>query len=192
MKRTATALCLCLIAVSGLTMGARAEILYSPPPVEITTPETVDTRLGTLEFPQGYPTRTTAQKLADEMLYLHGIEAFVNSIQGVSMWALRKGFAEVGIQDNEFIVFPEMMDSKSLFLTANADTYYFWGNVNLKDGPMVVETPPNVLGIFDDFWFNYISDFGLPGPDRGTGGKYLLVPPGYDGDLPTAKGSPCA
>ena len=58
------------------------------------------------------------------MLYLHGIESFVNSIQGVSMWALRKGFAEHGIKDNEFIIFPEMMDSKSLFLTANADTYY--------------------------------------------------------------------
>jgi hypothetical protein len=50
---------------------------------------------------------------------------------------------------------------------------------------MVVETPPNTLGIFDDFWFRYISDFGLPGPDRGMGGKFLLVPPGYEGELPT-------
>lgn len=184
MKRTTKAVGLSLLAAGGLVTGANAEITYSPPPVEITTPETVETRLGTLEFPQGYPTRETAQKLADEMLYLHGIESFVNSIQGVSMWALRKGFAEHGIMDNEFIVFPEMMDSKSLFLTANADTYYFWGNVNLKDGPMVVETPPDVLGIFDDFWFNYIADFGLPGYDRSLGGKYLLVPPGYEGELP--------
>ncbi len=165
--------------------NAQESISYKPIPKEITTPEKVETKLGTLSFPKGYPSEDTALRLSDEMLYLHGIEAFVNSIQGVSMWALRKGFAKFGIQDNEFIIFPEMMDSKSIFLTANADTYYFWGNINLKDGPKVVETPPNTLGIFDDFWFRYISDFGLPGPDRGMGGKYLLVPPGYDGDLPT-------
>ena len=98
--------------------------------------------------------------------------------------ALRKGFAEVGIGDNEFIVFSELMDSKSLFLTANADTVYFWGNVSLAEGPMVVETPPNSLGVMDDFWFRWVGDFGLPGPDRGNGGRYLLVPEGYDGPLP--------
>jgi hypothetical protein len=48
----------------------------------------------------------------------------------------------------------------------------------------VVETPPAVLGTIDDMWFNWVVDFGFPGPDRGAGGKYLLVPPGYDGELP--------
>ncbi|WP_328412113.1 DUF1254 domain-containing protein [Nocardia sp. NBC_00403] len=76
------------------------------------------------------------------------------------------------------------MDSQSLFLTANADTVYYLGFVDLTGGPMVVETPPASLGIFDDMWFQWIIDFGLPGPDRGAGGKYLLVPPGYDGALP--------
>jgi len=33
-----------------------------------------------------------------------------------------------------------------LFLTANADTVYFWGNLDLSNGPLVVETPPKVLG----------------------------------------------
>lgn len=99
-----------------------------------------------------------------------------------------KEFAEFGIQDNEFIIFPEMMDSKAWFLTANADTYYFWGNINLKNGSiLVVETPPNVLGVFDDFWFNYVGDFGLPGADRGVGGRYLLVPPDYEGELPSGE-----
>jgi hypothetical protein len=77
-----------------------------------------------------------------------------------------------------------MMDAKSLSLTANADTIYLWGNLNLSDGPLVVETPPQSLGIFDDFWFRWIGDFGLPGPDRGEGGRYLVIPPGYDGPLP--------
>jgi hypothetical protein len=46
------------------------------------------------------------------------------------------------------------------------------------------EAPPQALGVIDDMWFRWITDFGLPGADRGKGGKYLLVPPGYDGPLP--------
>jgi len=33
-------------------------------------------------------------------------------------------------------------------------------------------------------WWGWITDFGLPGPDRGEGGRFLLVPPDYDGPLP--------
>ena len=157
---------------------------YKPIPPFVPTPETIDSKIGRLEFPGGYPSDETAQKLADEMLYVHGVSAYTNTIQGASLWAIRKGFADIGVKDNEFIVSPEMMDGRALFLTANMDTYYFWSNINLKDGPIVVETPPGVLGIFDDFWFRWISDFGLPGPDRGKGGRYLLVPPGYTGELP--------
>ena len=69
-------------------------------------------------------------------------------------------------------------------MTANADTVYFIGIVDLTSGPMVVETPPHALGIFDDMWWRWIVDFGLPGPDRGEGGRFLLVGPGYDGPLP--------
>ena len=112
-------------------------------PPAITTPDKVESpRLGTLRFDDGYPTKDTADKIRDELDYLHGVEAFMNSIQGVSLYALRKGFDEQGVKDNEFLIYPSLMDSRSLFLTANADTVYFWGNLNLKDGPLVVETPP--------------------------------------------------
>jgi hypothetical protein len=49
---------------------------------------------------------------------------------------------------------------------------------------MVIETPPNVLGFIDDAWFLYVADFGNAGPDRGQGGKFLVLPPGYDGAVP--------
>jgi hypothetical protein len=78
----------------------------------------------------------------------------------------------------------QLMDAKSLFLTANADTVYFLGFIDLSKGPMVFEAPPKALGTFDDFWWRWVTDFGLPGPDRGAGGKYLLLPPGYEGPLP--------
>jgi hypothetical protein len=50
---------------------------------------------------------------------------------------------------------------------------------------MVIETPPNVLGIIDDHWFNYVTDFGNAGPDKGKGGKFLILPPGYKGKVPS-------
>ena len=100
------------------------------------------------------------------------------------MAAIREGFLSVGVKDNELLIFSKLMDSKSLFLTANADTVYFVGCIDLSNGPMVFETPPKALGTLDDFWWRWVIDFGAPGPDRGEGGKYLLLPPGYHGPLP--------
>jgi len=56
--------------------------------------------------------------------------------------------------------------------------------LELNDEPMVIETPPNVLGIIDDHWFYYVTDFGNAGPDKGKGGKFLILPPGYKGEVP--------
>jgi hypothetical protein len=105
-------------------------------------------------------------------------------MSGVSIHALRKGLHSVGVKDNEVIIFSELMDAKSLFLTANADTIYIMGALDLTKGPMVLETAPKFLGAVQDYWFRWVIDLGEPGPDRGEGGKYLIVPPGYDGPLP--------
>jgi len=105
-------------------------------------------------------------------------------MQGVSLVAARRGFLDVGVKDNEILIFSELMDAKSLFLTANADTVYFLGFIDVSQGPMVFEVPPKALGALDDMWFRWVTDFGLPGPDRGLGGRYLILPPGYDGPLP--------
>ena len=105
------------------------------------------------------------------------------------MVAVRRGFQSVGVEDNQVLIFPELMDSASLFLTANSDTVYFWTFIDLTAGPMALDVPampaPSaILGTVDDMWFRWVTDVGLPGPDRGEGGKYLLVGPGYDGPLP--------
>ena len=89
-------------------------------------------------------------------------------------------------KENEILIFSELMDSQSLFLTANADTVYFVGIVDLTSGPMVVETPPQALALFDDMWFQWIVDFGLPGPDRGEGGPFLLIHLATTAPCPTA------
>jgi hypothetical protein len=156
----------------------------TPVPEAITTPSSVETGIGSLKFTDGYPTAETAEKLRDHLDYLHGVETFMNTISGVSVYAIRKGFQDAGVADGDVLIFSELLDSRSLFLTANADTVYFWSFHDLSQGPLVVETPSETLGLFNDIWFRWISDFGLPGADRGQGGTYLLVGPEYDGPLP--------
>jgi hypothetical protein len=153
-------------------------------PPSLTTPDKVDTRIGKLDFKDGAPSKATTDKMYDQIDFAHAYDVFMNNMDGVSIASLRKGLQSVGVKDNEVIVFSELMDAKSLFLTANADTVYAIGILDLSKGPIVLETPPQFLGAIDDQWFRWVIDIGLPGPDRGEGGKYLIVPPGYEGDLP--------
>ncbi len=164
--------------------GALALPAFAQIPASITTPDKVETSIGTLEYKDGAPGKETVTKAYDYLDLMHGVEAFVNAYQGASVSSIFKGCAEADIPNNTALIFSDLMDSKSLFLTANADTIYFFVNLDVSKGPIVVETPPLSLGVVDDMWFNWITDFGLPGPDRGEGGKYLFVPPGYKGELP--------
>jgi len=147
-------------------------------------PDKIETRVGTLEFKDGVPTVATAERVRDTLDFTRALNVYNNSFRGASAYAIGKGFQSIGAEDNTIVIFQELMDAKSLFLTPNADTVYFLGVLNLSKGPLVVEQPPGSLGTFNDMWFSWIIDGGFPGPDRGEGGKYLLVPPGYDGPLP--------
>ena len=167
----------------GMPHFAAAQTAPAIPP-SITTPDKVESSIGTLEYKDGAPSKETVAKAYDYLDLMHGVEAFVNAYQGASVAAIFKGLEDAGVPNNTALIFSELMDSKSLFLTANADTVYFWINLDVTKGPIVVETPPLALGVVDDMWFQWVTDFGLPGPDRGEGGKYLFVPPGYKGELP--------
>jgi hypothetical protein len=158
--------------------------METPIPAGITTPDKVDTRIGTLKFEGGYPDAATVEKVYDNLDFQRGIEAYLNTMQGASLVAMRRGLREVGTVDGTFGVFNTLMDSKSLFLTANTDTVYAFAWMDLTKGPVVIESPPNSLGIVDDFWFRYVADLGNSGPDKGKGGKFLFLPPGYKGDVP--------
>ncbi|WP_291985056.1 DUF1254 domain-containing protein [Candidatus Accumulibacter sp. ACC007] len=169
-----------LVALPGLVAAQSTTKI----PVEITTPDRVESRIGTLEYKDGVPTVETAEKVRDTLDFTRALNAYNNSFRGASAYALGKGFQSIGAEDNTIIIFSELMDSRSLFLTPNTDTVYYLGIINLSKGPMVLEQPPEGLGTLNDMWFSWIIDIGKPGPDRGAGGKYLIVPPGYDGPLP--------
>ncbi len=100
-----------------------------------------------------------------------------------SLTGFRNGIREYGPDNETAIIWPRM-DSKVQLLTPNTTVIYLFLWLDLKEGPMVMEAPPNVLGLIDDFWFRYVTDFGLAGPDKGKGGKYVILPPGYEGEVP--------
>ncbi|WP_417746952.1 DUF1254 domain-containing protein [Rosistilla oblonga] len=156
----------------------------TPIPAAISTPDQVESPLGTLEFQDGAPTEGTAKKVKDVLTFTNALAAYNNSFRGASAYAIAKGLKSIGAADNSIVIFSELMDASSLFLTANCDTVYYMSAINLSNGPMVLEQPPAGLGTINDMWFSWIIDIGRPGPDRGQGGKYLIVPPGYDGPLP--------
>lgn len=176
----ATVVCVGTLAIPGLAAAQTAPVI----PPSITTPDKVETRLGTLDFKDGFPSPETVEKVYDNLDFTHALDAYLNTFQGANSQAIHEGFQSIGVKDNELLIFSELMDAKSLFLTANADTVYFIGFIDLSNGPMVFETPPKSLGTLDDFWWRWVSDFGAPGPDRGLGGKYLLLPPDYAGPVP--------
>jgi hypothetical protein len=175
----ASAVALALVVT---TMTASAQKMIPP---AITTPDKVETSvIGPLEFRDGAPDAATVQKVRDSLDYIRGVDAFMNSFSGASAFAIRKGFQSIGAEDNTVVMFSELMDSNSLFLTPNADTIYSLATLDLTKGPLVVEVPPAQLGTINDMWFGWVIDIGFPGPDRGEGGRYLIVPPGYTGPLP--------
>ena len=94
-------------------------------PESIMTPDKVETRIGTLEFFDGIPTKETAALLYDNLDFLRGVETFLNGIPAVSLEAFRLGQASLGAKNyNQVMIFDQLMDSNALFLTGNTDTVY--------------------------------------------------------------------
>ncbi len=157
--------------------------MTTPIPPSITTPESVDTPIGTLKFFDGFPDDATVQKVYDNLDFSRGVQAFMSGMPGASLVGMRTGFQKLGVINGNILIFENRLDSKSLFLTGNTDSVYFSTWLNLKDGPLVIESPPNVLAFLDDSWFQFVTDIGNAGRDKGKGGKYLVLPPDYKGEV---------
>ncbi len=153
-------------------------------PPSITTPDKVETRIGTLKFFDGFPDKATVEKVYDNLDFQRGVQAYLTALPAVSIEGARRGVTGFGSVNQTVLISEQLLDSKSLFLTANTTTPYSVLYLDTKDGPVVLEIPPEVLGPIDDAWFHWVSDVGFTGPDKGEGGKYLLLPPGYTGEVP--------
>lgn len=152
----------------------------------IQTPDNVNTSIGTLRFIDGAPLPETADRVYDYIDTMRGVDIFLKGIPAASVQGLMDGPRVIGMKkSNQVVIFDKLMDSKSKYLTGNTSTMYVFATLDLKvDGPTVLELPPGMLGVFNDAWFRYVEDVGPLGPDKGEGGKFLALPPGFEGEVP--------
>jgi hypothetical protein len=162
------------------------------------TPDTLSLQryqqLASVPFVENRPTKGTAQTLRDELLFQRATQTYLWALPLVNTLGMKVGSERTfGAGYNVLPVWKKRLDARTLVTTPNSDVIYAMSYVDLhKDGPLVFEAPPNLQGILLDFWQRPIpvdggkfsGDVGFFGPDQGKGGKFLLLPPGYKGDVP--------
>jgi hypothetical protein len=153
-------------------------------PASITTPDTVETRLGTVRFFDGLPDEQTVQTVYDNLDFQRGVQAFLTALPATALHAVRTGIRTFGPDNRTVLIAESLLDSHTLWGIPNTETVYTLTWLDTKDSPLVIEVPPKVLGMINDIWGRYVGDVGNAGPDKGQGGKYLLLPPDYTGDVP--------
>jgi hypothetical protein len=150
--------------------------------------------LSSLPFSENRPTQETSRILRDELLFQRATQTYLWALPLINTLGMKVGSEKVfGAGFSILPVWKSRLDSKTLVTTPNSDVIYAMGYVDLgKDGPLVFEAPPNLQGILLDAWQRpipvdggrFYGDVGLPGPDAGEGGKFLLLPPGYEAAVP--------
>jgi hypothetical protein len=148
--------------------------------------ETLKTRFGDFEFKNGYPAGDTTQRLLELQKLNRAVEVYLTQMMAVSEIAVREGMRKFGLtKSNQVVIWEQLMGPQTVLLTANTETVYAIGHLFLKeDGPTVVEAPPKMLGFLQNGLQRYLADIGPLGADKGKGGKFLILPPGYAGSVP--------
>ncbi len=147
--------------------------------------ETMNTRIGELQFTSGYPTEETVQKLYDELDFQRAVQAYLWALPMASYGAMAEEKIRLGCGSSAVVVADKSAEQQHLVLTANQDTVYMSGVLDLRNGPMVMELPPGLLGTLNNIWQQPLCDLGGPfSPEQNRGGKFLILPPGYDGPMP--------
>jgi hypothetical protein len=151
-------------------------------------PEKIKTNFGTLKFEGGaFPTEKSVQKIYDELDLQRATQAYMDFLPALSLYGIVKSqVRDFGFRSSsDFGVMADFMQPSENYLTGNDVTVYAFATLDLKvDGATVVEIPPGMYGTANDAIFKYLTDFGPTGPDKGKGGKYLFLPPGYKGKVP--------
>ena len=166
------------------TAASPAYKFSTPMPPGVLSPDTVESRIGTLHFLGGVPDQDSTAKIYDNLDFQRAVQAYLLALPVVNQMANRAGTLSVGPANTTVPIWEQMVDSRTVELTANDNTPYTWFWIDLRNGPLVLEAPPKVLGTVNDIWYHWAGDIGFTGPDHGQGGKFLFLPPGYKGDVP--------
>jgi hypothetical protein len=170
-----------------LSSASAAEPKYKADvPKSLITPDRVQTGfLGELEFTDGMPSDATVKKTYDFIDLSRSVDAFLNGIPCTSIYAMLEGLKQAGAEPGDLVLWENYGDARTLALTFNTSTPYAFAEINVKDGPAIVDVPPGFLvGAVDDAFFRYVTDLGMTGPNKGEGGKWVFVGPDYKGDFP--------
>src|SRR6478736_2368341 len=116
-------------------------------PESIVIPDQLNTRIGTLRFVDGFPDDDTVQKVYDNLDFQRGVQAFLTTMPAASLQAQINAFKKFGPFNETVIIFENLMDSKSFFLTPNTENVYALAILDLKSGPIVIESAPNTLSL---------------------------------------------
>ena len=140
------------------------------------------------------PTEEARALLKDELLFQRASQTYLWAMPLINTLGMKTGSEKVfGAGYNVLPIWKKRLDAQTLVTTPNSDVIYAMSYLDLgKDGPLVFEAPPMLQGILLDFWQRpipidggkFAGDVGLPGPDGGKGGKFLLLPPGYEEKVP--------
>jgi hypothetical protein len=135
-------------------------------------------------FRGGFPPADTAQKARDEADYQRAIIAYRFWYPTVSCEGMINGNRQAEVAENEGMMIMAC-GPRQVFFTPNSDTPYGAIGLDLANGPMVIEVPPGqFIGLVDDHHQGWVLDMGLPGPAGNKGGKHVVLPPGYKGEVP--------
>ena len=145
-------------------------------------------------FQENRPTTESAALLRDELMFQRATQTYLWALPLINTLGMKNGSEKVfGAGYHVLPIWKKRLDAKTLVTTPNSDVLYAMGYLDLgRDGPMVLDAPPGLQGILLDFWQRpipvdggkFAGDVGLPGPDAGKGGKFLILPPGYSGEIP--------
>ncbi len=149
-------------------------------------PDQVQTVAGELKFFDGVPVGNTNDLVYDYLDRARALGVYLDNVGAVSIYCVLQGMAEQGADaPNKIAIWEQLMDSRTPVITSNTSTMYAYAPTDLaNDGPTVIEIPPGMLGFLDDAWQRFVGNMGVTGPDKGKGGKYLVLPPGYRGEVP--------
>ncbi len=147
--------------------------------------QTLETRIGPIEIENGYPSRQTVTKLYDELDFERAVQAYIWAMPIVAIDALRFGLErDSGVKANDVAVFSTYVTPDQIGLTANNTTIYAIAAVDLTRGPMVIDSPPEAYGVIDDYWQRPLVEIGPFGPDKGRGGRFVILPPDSSDQAP--------
>jgi hypothetical protein len=128
--------------------------------------------------------------LARGTIERRAVEAVIWGMPAVNYDLMLQAAINAGAKTNQVVYWSRLPDWKNQTLTPNPDVIYLMPLFDTKEvGPMVMEIPPagpdgSITGSIDDGWQTALEDVGPAGVDKGAGGKYLILPPGYKDSPP--------